>query len=302
MLEKCKYLFFRYMLFCALFTLYSLTDLEKENIVNSLKKQYVKFNDSFSSVEKRLRIYKLSKLYNLSATHKAYLDPIKELYLKNSFNKLTSERVGELKIPKIIHQIWLGSKLPDGYKKWQSSWKKHHPTWKYILWTDEKVKGLKLHNRAQFDKTKNFAEKADILRYEILYQMGGLYVDTDFECLRPFDKLHHVAKFYMGVCNRPGLTCNALIASVPGHEILKQVVHRLKHHASKVSIIERTGPILLRSKVLEYIKSNYDPEVLILPPVYFYPFSDSTLVSKSKSFIKPQTFAVHYWNTSWIKK
>jgi mannosyltransferase OCH1-like enzyme len=32
-------------------------------------------------------------------------------------------------------------------------------------------------------------KKTDILRFEILYQFGGLHKDTDFECLKPIDDL-----------------------------------------------------------------------------------------------------------------
>ena len=34
---------------------------------------------------------------------------------------------------------------------------------------------------------KILGEKSDIFRYEILYRFGGVYVDTDFECIKPFE-------------------------------------------------------------------------------------------------------------------
>ena len=43
----------------------------------------------------------------------------------------------EEKIPKIIHQIWIGpKKLPSKYSKWASTWKKLNPTWIYKFWTE----------------------------------------------------------------------------------------------------------------------------------------------------------------------
>jgi len=35
----------------------------------------------------------------------------------------------------------------------------------------------------------------------IRQQVGGLYVDTDFECLAPFDELHASLEFYTGFSN-----------------------------------------------------------------------------------------------------
>ena len=38
------------------------------------------------------------------------------------------------------------------------------------------------------DSIENKGCKSDILRYEILYQYGGIYVDTDFESIKPIPK------------------------------------------------------------------------------------------------------------------
>ena len=94
-------------------------------------------------------------------------------------------------IPKIIHQIHLGSKcLSELEKKWQSSWVQHHPDWKYCMWTDKCIETrLKITHPEILNTCDSFSEKSDILRFEILYQYGGLYIDTDFECLKPIDNL-----------------------------------------------------------------------------------------------------------------
>ena len=52
-----------------------------------------------------------------------------------------------------------------------------------VLWTDEQVAGLTLFNQAAFDAAPNFGEKSDILRYELLYAFGGVYVDVDLQCV-----------------------------------------------------------------------------------------------------------------------
>lgn len=33
--------------------------------------------------------------------------------------------------------------------------------------------------------------RADAIRYLLLYQLGGLYLDLDYEMLSPFDLRHH---------------------------------------------------------------------------------------------------------------
>ncbi|GAI63343.1 unnamed protein product, partial [marine sediment metagenome] len=94
------------------------------------------------------------------------------------------------RIPKIIHQIWLGSPFPEKYAYFQSTWQLHHPDWEYKLWTEKEIEEFGLTNKAAYDESTNYGQKSDIARYEILYRIGGLYVDTDFECFNNFDLFH----------------------------------------------------------------------------------------------------------------
>ena len=75
---------------------------------------------------------------------------------------------------------------------------------------------------------------SDILRYEILYQYGGLYVDIDFECLKNFDPLLKGLNFFAGLSNTGVFEINnALIAACPGHSILAEAVEIQKVKAPK---------------------------------------------------------------------
>jgi hypothetical protein len=66
-------------------------------------------------------------------------------------------------------------------------------------WSPEQKK-FKMKNKDAFSGATNYGEKSDILRYEILSQFGGIYVDCDFECLKPFDDLLSCA-FFTGLSN-----------------------------------------------------------------------------------------------------
>ncbi|MFC1842072.1 glycosyltransferase family 32 protein [Candidatus Dependentiae bacterium] len=236
------------------------------------------------------------------------LDFFRKMYNKNNLS--VKQTKPETQIPKIIHQIWLGSKLPEKYKVLQDTVIKYHPDWKYKLWTDEEVKKIKLYNQEFFDKSKNYAEKSDILRYEILYQFGGLYVDTDIECFKPFDILNENYKFYCGV--RPldhGYLSvqNCLIASVPDHPILKHIIENIQPKTVVGDIIERTGPKHFSKYFVDVSKTLSQKEyenVIALPSSYFFPtgLKNRTLRGKAlKQHLKnfPEAFCIHYWDTSW---
>lgn len=213
-------------------------------------------------------------------------------------------------IPRIIHQIWIGTPVPERYQDFIATWQGWNG-WTYLLWTDEEVKNLHMQNQSLFDKTENFGEKSDILRYELLYLFGGLYVDTDFICLDAgfFNFAHQHYSFYIGVEpleHSPMSCCNALMASAPKHPIMKKIIDNLKSHAKKhhkESPVERTGPRYITKMIssnLGLLKGG-----IIFPPTFFYPIHSQeteAFIFDQKLFVHPETVAVHLWDGSWREK
>ncbi len=227
-------------------------------------------------------------------------------YEKNNPSRI--QPLDQLIIPKIIHQIWLGGPLPEKYKHWIDSWKKHHPTWEYKLWTDDDVKKLNLYNQELYDNLTNFGPKVDILRYEILYQFGGLYVDTDFECFKSHDILHHCYSFYAGIEDGKAIALgNALLASAPGHPILEQLVKnvnfKVENEDNMWATVAGTGPGYI-TQIFAACWGSSDSRVMVLPHSYFYPFpayKRKVPLAQRGAFVKPETFGMHHWGFSWMK-
>jgi len=206
------------------------------------------------------------------------------------------------RIPRIIHQIWLGSPVPEVFQKYIKTWKENHPGWKYKLWTDADVKKLKLHNQELYDKATNYGEKSDILRYEILYRAGGVYVDMDFECLRSLDLFHYTYDFYVGIQPLDSFYLqlnNALIGSAPKHPILKQCIDGMKANEHIKSIPAKTGPIHLTKCFFE-LAGKGDRRDIALPALYFYPLTCFAKVCEREKWIKEGAYAVHHWARSWM--
>jgi mannosyltransferase OCH1-like enzyme len=101
-------------------------------------------------------------------------------YSSNNFNtniQITALEVNDLfLIPKVIHSIWLGSSLPEMYNTLISTWKALHPLWTVKIWKDEDTDLIHLQNEKAYYSAKNYGEKSDILRYEILNLYGGVYI------------------------------------------------------------------------------------------------------------------------------
>ncbi|MBA3752180.1 hypothetical protein H0X06_05330 [Candidatus Dependentiae bacterium] len=243
------------------------------------------------------------------------LDALKKLYDKN----YPSENLAQRKavIPKIIHQIWVGPKQPPSiFKKSQESIAKYHPDWEYKLWTDADIPALNLHNKKFYDLADNYGEKADILRYEILYRYGGIYLDVDFVCLKPLDMLLH----YDVWTSLQPLDCrgdinNAVIGSAPGHPLLKDCIITIEDdwytHDSKslYSTLDKVGPRHFQRSFMKFVNDE-SMHIIAFPASFFHPIdlrdrliglknSKRTNREKIESLIKPESFAVHYWAGSW---
>lgn len=208
-------------------------------------------------------------------------------------------------IPKKIHQIWLGSPLPDEYRDYARTWQLLHPTWEYRLWTDKDLAMYPLRNRALYDRSTNYGEKADIARYEILYNEGGVYVDTDYECLKPLDALHHAYEFYIGI--QPLDTSAVqlgigIIGSSPRHPILHRAIQQLSPQSEKTrQIVAKTGPLFFTQIFCEMAPHLLGP-IIAFPASYFYPRGYYQTKEEKAQWLKPESFAVHHWAGSWMKK
>ena len=109
---------------------------------------------------------------------------------KTKINKINNYfKKNHQKIPKIMHQIWIGpKKVPYKWiNTFRKDFRKKFPGWKHYLWTDKNVKKLKLKNQKAYDKEKTYNGKSDILRYELLYKYGGIYIDADSSWLGKLD-------------------------------------------------------------------------------------------------------------------
>ena len=149
--------------------------------------------------------------------------------------------------------------------------------------------------------------KSDILRYEVLHQYGGLYVDTDFECLKAFDDIHHMCNFYAGLLNSPSpRILIGLIGCAPQDKIIKKNIEQINIASKKHTpdeIFTATGPLHFTRCFFDEIKSETLGRV-IFPSSFFYPspnFNSGVEDSLQKKYARDESYAVHYWYISWTK-
>lgn len=220
--------------------------------------------------------------------------------LKSDYENNIKKDCTELQIPKKLHQIWIGNKLPDELKKLSESWQELciSNNWEYFFWNDENIEHLK---NEIFNSTTNFGQKSDILRYNILKLYGGVYVDMDFIPIKIFDDFLLKNPFFCGIAYESTPTLyNGLIGSSKDGELITKLCDiELIKNSNAEEVMETTGPYYLTRKFFEYKKNE-----IAYPLTYFYPFSnrnfDRYIGDDYKNYIKNETYCVHLWKCSWM--
>ena len=211
----------------------------------------------------------------------------------------------EPKIPKIIHQVWLGP-APFPFEEARQSILRYHPDWVYNLWTDADVAAFGLTNQKLFDAAQNYGEKSDIFRYEILERYGGVYLDADMQCIQSLDILHHCYEFYTGILNSGHVELGiGIIGARPHHPIIQRCISSMGNAGSKTDFMDimlRTGPMHFTQCFMDLIQ-QCNGTAIALPVSYFYPIPNTERgcrsLEQAANWVKPETFTIHYWACTW---
>lgn len=217
-------------------------------------------------------------------------------------------------IPRIIHQIWIGgSPIPKEFLVFAAGWRRLHPDWEYCLWTDGQLPDLV--NDGVFHAIPSLAGKADVLRYELIWRFGGIYVDMDFECLRPVDPLlEDISAFIADQrVNRP---INGLFGSQREHGFACALVRDLPaSFATHRGLFHQTGPGFLRRTFYRFLGPDFTHErhgrgvlhrsrdtllaIMGFESSVFCPYDSHEKHRRHERF--PDAYAVHHWAGSWLR-
>lgn len=101
-----------------------------------------------------------------------------------------SDRPSEVRIPKVINYCWFsGNPMPEYLVKCIESWKRFCPDYKIVRWDEDNYDvGKNIYMKQAYEAGK-WGFVPDIARLDILYNYGGLYIDTDVEIIKNLDDL-----------------------------------------------------------------------------------------------------------------
>lgn len=132
-------------------------------------------------------------------------------------------------IPPIIHYCWFGENpLPTKYSNYIESWKKYCPDYQLVRW-DEHNYDIQKHPylRWAYDN-KKWAFLSDYARLDIIYEYGGIYLDTDVELIRSLNGLRKFHAF-IGYESTQMINTGLGFGAEKGHEVIKYLRDTYDH-------------------------------------------------------------------------
>ena len=143
--------------------------------------------------------------------------------------------IGTPPIPKKLHMIWVGADngAPESCIQ---SWRINHPDWDFRLWTEKDLENSCWVTRRTIKALLDIREwvgAAALMRYEILFREGGVYVDADAFCVRPMDSWlleHNLFACWEEMTARNKRVSTSFIGSTPNNPVIKYAIDRIKKY------------------------------------------------------------------------
>lgn len=210
-------------------------------------------------------------------------------------------------IPKIIHYIWLGGKpLPKIAKKCINTWKKVCPDYEIKRWDET---NLDLDDQYVKDaiEAKKFAFASDAIRFKILQEYGGIYLDIDVELIKPIDEFLSQPLFMCFENDKyvaPGLICGC----EPNNDIINKINDYYRSAkfdctdlTKMVTVCKVVTDILIEQGLKEKNETQNFDWGTIYASEYFCPKN----MSDGRVVVTNNTYSIHHylgsWSTPWFR-
>ncbi len=208
-----------------------------------------------------------------------------------------------MSIPKVIHYCWFGKgELPKIARKCIKSWEKYCPDYEIICHTEDNFDLSQNRYMQEAYEAKKWAFVSDVARLMIIYEQGGIYLDTDVELIKPIDDLLE-QKGFMGF-DEKGIVATGLgFGAEKGHPVIAEF---LKDYEN-ISFVTEDGSYDLtpcpdrNTDALERLGmdiKNTDQtfmDMVFLPEDYLCPMDYYT----GKKTITKNTRSIHHYCATW---
>lgn len=207
-------------------------------------------------------------------------------------------------IPRKIHYFWFGGKeIPDDYKRNIETWIQYCPNYEIVRWDESNcnIEECTYAKEAYVEGRYGFVP--DYFRLKIIYDYGGIYLDTDVKLLKPLDELLFL-EAYAGFEDNKKVAFGVGFGARKGFPLLKEMYESYM----KLSFVQLDGSLNMTAS------PTYQTEILkkhglvcngrmqvvdgmtILPMNYLTVQSNHT----GRRYLTKNSFAIHQYAASWF--
>lgn len=204
-------------------------------------------------------------------------------------------------IPKKLHYCWFGyNKKSQLILDCIASWEKYLPDYEIIEWNESNFDIDQSRYCQEMYRSKRWAFVSDYARAKILYDHGGLYLDTDMLLLKPMDDISNHP--FVGLQNRPQeavCVAGGIINLPPQHEYMNFVLKQLNLAEKEIIIVDPLTNFFSKNiKNLKHLSGSREIHgINVYDRSFFYPFyHDEPFRTENNSY------SVHLWNASYLTK
>lgn len=210
-----------------------------------------------------------------------------------------------MSIPKTIHYCWFGgNKKPPIIKKCIKSWKKFCPDYKIIEWNEGNFDVHCIPFCEQAYRAKKWAFVSDYARLKVLFEHGGIYMDTDVELIRPIGDLLEFECF-LGFQHEHYVSNGLIFGAVPGNSFVRE--NAAIYESNSFTAQEDSKKLIVCQEYTTELLKSYGltvPDtgcvqvvngVHVFPSDYFCPYDHRTFQMKQTE----NTYSIHHFASSW---
>lgn len=207
-------------------------------------------------------------------------------------------------IPKKIHYMWLGKKqIPSNLQKCIDSWKKYCPDYEIIQWNENNYDVNKHeYMRAAYSQGA-YGFVPDYARLDILYEHGGIYMDTDVEVIKNLDPLLYQEAF-CGVEKWQVLNFGGCSGAIKGHRMIGEFL-KSREDVSFLNADGRTNTttcgyydtnVAIKNGYQINGKTQHIQGMNIYAFDYFHPYD----YMSGHTYMTEHTYSIHRFNGGWL--
>lgn len=206
-------------------------------------------------------------------------------------------------IPKIIHYCWFGNNpKTELVLKCIESWKKYLSDYEIIEWNETNTNLTDNRYVREAYENKKWAFVSDYVRLKVLYDYGGIYLDTDIEMIDSFDSFLG-EKAFMGF-EDTNVIQTGVIGSEKNNPFIGDLIkyYNMRPFVNDNGKLDQTPNVTFVSECVRDLGLKFDntyqafENISIFPKTYFCPKDGKTgLIHLSKN-----TICIHYFDGSWI--